>query len=148
MGRHRNTPGPEGRSSEADVPAPEHGVEVPSPGRYHGAGDLGWLVQLIYEMQRDFGGLKKQVDTLDTSIASLKVSVDNMNKWSYLVRGGAIVLAVVASFAVWLFSERLESLRRIIMDLDSPQQQSEAVPHDTSVLRTIEPPLVAEPEQS
>jgi hypothetical protein len=128
MGRRSQASISGDRRNEPDVPAPDQGVEVPAPGRYHGAGDLGWLVQLIYEMQRDFGVLFKSVETQNQSINELKASVDNMNKWSYIIRGGAIVLAVVASFAVWLFSERIESLRRSIMDLEPQQRQSESVP--------------------
>jgi hypothetical protein len=126
LGERRDSRDLQSRTSQGDVPAPEQSAEVPSPIRYHMSGDLGWLIQMMSEMQRDFGGLKQQVSSLDRSIQSHTASVESLLKWSYHIRGGAVVLLVVLSFSAWLFSERLEDLRRAIVAI--PAQQSQPAP--------------------
>jgi hypothetical protein len=123
VGRRQQTGASAQGRQDYESPDPDEDFDSSRSGRYRAPGDLGWLVQLIAEMKSDLGGLKQQISSLEKSIDANSSKVDSLVKWSWLIRGAVAILTVFALFLGWLFSERLEEVRRSIVTI--PQQESD-----------------------
>lgn len=74
----------------------------------YGGSDHSFTLQTVFEMQKSLGELIATVNTLKTSIDSVKSKVDQLSDWKNRILGGAVVLGVIFSllgFGISKFSE-------------------------------------------
>jgi hypothetical protein len=94
---------PRGREKETATAAPERATA--GEGSAFGHGDHSFTLQAIMEMQKSIGELKAIVESVKTSVESTKSKVDDLMRWKHLIIGGAVVLGVVISAAVFLVNK-------------------------------------------
>lgn len=84
--------------------APASLAQTPPPPSNIGYGHPEYqFVSSIMEMQKTLGEINSSIRDLSSKIDSTAQKVDNLYQWKHMILGGAVVIGVGVSGAVWLF---------------------------------------------
>jgi hypothetical protein len=93
-----------------------------------GQTDHSFLLQAMYQTQRDIGTLITKVDDVGVRVKCVEDKMEELGSKlahaSGWLKGATVVVAILGAFLLWLFADRLADLRDEFMRRNPPTQQT------------------------
>lgn len=115
------------------------GVETPEPAKGRpeqtsmgpGQTDHSFLLQAMYQTQRDIGTLISKVDAVGDRLKCVEDKMEELStKLSHAkgwLTGATVVVAIIGGFLLWLFADKLTDLRSAILTQSNPAQGQQQI---------------------